>query len=234
MMSDIVAAWMRRVALSIALLGLAAMPARAAEGEPLTWNFEYPANALRDGAMLDLRYLNEKTAGQGGFITRANTGEIVMNYDTGVCTLSAPKVQGVCGFLKKAGGKFKLRDITIETGNDYAAISVVAMDDQPLSQSRKILVQVGTVVRPTGWSTRPAQRQVDGKTYDGQKIVNTGAMPWQVVATDVTLTVRNAQIHRATPLDFAGFPLIKEAPGTTAGGEFRVKLPGNGMYLVLE
>jgi len=123
--------------------------------------------------------------------------------------------------------------VTIESGNDYAAISVVAMDDKPLSQSEKILVQVGTVVRPKGWATRPAQRKADGKTYDGQEIVNTGSMPWQAVAADATLTIRNAHLHKATPLDTAGFPL-NETPGTKAAGGFQVKVPQTGMYMVLE
>jgi hypothetical protein len=164
---------------------------------------------------------------------RSNTNEITMNYDTGLCTLNAPKAQGVCGFLKKAGGKFTLADATIETTNDYAAISIVSMDDQPLSQSQKILVQIGTVVRPKGFTTKTAKRKADNKTYTGQEITNTGSMPWQSVTTDATLTLRNPTLHKATPLDPAGFPL-KEIPATTAPGAFQVKLPENRMYIVLE
>ena len=34
---------------------------------------------------------------------------------------------------------------------------VVSMDDLPLRDSRKILVQVGTIARPYGWKTRERQ-----------------------------------------------------------------------------
>ena len=38
----------------------------------------------------------------------------------------------------------KCADVEIESGNDYATVLVVAMDDKPLASSSKILVQVGT------------------------------------------------------------------------------------------
>ncbi len=63
------------------LLGalLAAQSASAGEdgytfGSDQTWAFAYPANALRDGALLDLRYLNEKVAGERGLVTIAPDG----------------------------------------------------------------------------------------------------------------------------------------------------------------
>jgi hypothetical protein len=166
-------------------------------------------------------------------VVTANTGEIALNYDIGFCTLNAPKAQGVTGFLKQAGGNFPLADVTIQSGNDYAAISVVAMDNLPLSQSRKILVQTGTVARPTGWQVREATRNSKGGPVRGQEIVSTGKLPIQIANTDVTLTIRNPALAKATLLDPAGYAATPVALTKTAGG-VTLKLPPNAMYVVIE
>lgn len=165
---------------------------------------------------------------------RSITGEINLNYGMGLLTVDAPKAQGATGFLKKAGN-IALTDITIHSDNDYAAISVVAMDDQPLKTSQKILVQVGTYARPSGWQSKPTDFPSDDKkqTFHGYEIVNTGKMPWQIENTDITLTLKNPNLKKATLLDTAGFPL-KEVPITTNATGMTIKLPPNTMYLILE
>jgi hypothetical protein len=163
----------------------------------------------------------------------ANTGEIALNYDIGFCTLNAPKAQGVTGFLKQAGGKFPLADVTIQSGNDYAAISVVAMDNLPLSQSRKILVQVGTSARPTGWQVREATRNSKGGPVRGQEIVSTGKLPIQIANTDVMLEIRNPALRKATLLDPAGYAVTQLGFAKTLGS-MTLKLPPNAMYVVIE
>lgn len=164
----------------------------------------------------------------------STTGELKLNYGIGLCTMNAPKAQGATGFLKVAG-PVKLNDLTIQSGNEYATVMVVALDDNPLSQSQKVLVQVGTVMRPTGWSTKPAQvKSKDGnQTYIGQEIVSTGKLPWQVVNTDVTLTLKNPNLKKATQLDTAGFA-GKTVAIQQAGGVTTIKLPSDTLYLVLE
>ena len=131
-------------------------------------------------------------------------------------------------------GEIKLGDVTLRSGNEYATVAVVAMDDQPLRESGKILVQVGTSARLTGWKTKPAQFKGDGKQMlQGFEIVATGLPPWRVVNTDVTLTVANPKIKSATLLDTAGYS-VKKVEGKIAEGKFTIRLPANAMYLVLE
>ena len=109
---------------------------------------------------------------------RSITGEITLDYGNGLCTLNAPKAQGACGFLAKAG-PIRLGDVAIRSQNGYATVVVVSMDDRPLSSSRKILVQVGTSARPTGWWAREAEfKGEDGKTpVKGFEVVRTGTPP---------------------------------------------------------
>ncbi|MFM7438969.1 MAG: hypothetical protein ACKO2V_10260, partial [Snowella sp.] len=84
---------------------------------------------------------------------RSITGEISWNYGKGVCILNSPKAQGATGFLKSVG-TIKLKDGSITADNEYATVAIAAMDNQNISQSQKILVQVGTIARSTGWKQK--------------------------------------------------------------------------------
>jgi len=165
---------------------------------------------------------------------RSNTGEITLDYGDGLCTVNTPKAQGACGFLAKAG-PIRLGDVAIRSHNGYATVVVVSMDDRPLSSSRKILVQVGTSARPTGWWARESEfKGEDGKTpIKGFEVVRTGTPPWRVVDTQVGLVVRNPALTKATLLDTAGFPST-EVAGSREGEDYALSLPPNAMYLVLE
>jgi hypothetical protein len=166
---------------------------------------------------------------------KSDTGEIRLDYGNGLFTVDAPKAQGASGFLKQAG-VIKLSDMTIRSGNGYATVEAVAMDDQPLIASRKILVQVGTYARPTGWESKTAEfKSDDGKqTFQGYEIVKTGSSPWQIVDTAVTLTIDNAHLKKAILLDTAGYPLNEISEVTSSGGRFTIKLPPNALYVILE
>jgi hypothetical protein len=69
-----------------------------------------------------------------------------------------------------------LPDVTLRCTNDYASIAVVSLDNQPIKSSGKLLVQVGTVARPTGWQDKDATwSSGDGKTTtSGKEVVSTG------------------------------------------------------------
>src|SRR5262249_11425183 len=119
-------------------------------------------------------------------VVRSVTDEIRLDYGTGVCTVNAGRAQGACGFLSEAG-EIKLKDVAIRSGNKYAAVLVVPLDDQPIGTSQKVLVQTGTEARLTGWKSKAAEFKGDGeRMVKGYEIVATGLPPWRVVNTDVT------------------------------------------------
>lgn len=165
---------------------------------------------------------------------KSETGEIRLNYGKGICVINAPKAQGATGFLSKAGA-LALADVTLTSGNPYATVAVVSMDDMPLKTSHKILVQVGTAARPTGWEVKAADFPSPGskQILHGYQVVKTGGAPFQVVNTDVTVTVGNAALTKATLLDAAGYA-DGTVPVTRASGKLTLKLPKNAMYVVLE
>ncbi|MFO0807123.1 MAG: hypothetical protein U0746_00705 [Gemmataceae bacterium] len=143
------------------------------------------------------RYIDRKAK-----IVRSNTGEIAFDWGRRVATIDAPQVQGVCGYLNSAGGSFGLRDLTVVSNNDYAAILAVSLDGKPLASSSNVLVQVGTESRPTNWKAKPARIQIrNAPTVDGSEVVAIGSAPWSVVNAMGRLVIRNAALTRATALD---------------------------------
>jgi hypothetical protein len=101
--------------------------------------------------------------------------------------------------------------VTIQASNDYATVLVVSLDNQPLKESKRVLVQIGTTARPTGWIERETTFQGDdGKqTYHGKQVVDTGKMPWAIADAQITLTVANPGLTAATQLDINGNPRAK-------------------------
>lgn len=125
--------------------------------------------------------------------------------------------------------------MTISSNDEYAVVYVVAMDEKPLKSSGKILIQIGAPVRPTNWESKAATfKGEDGKTdVPGLEVVNTGKMPYRIAQTNVSLTVTNALVKKATLLDAAGYP-TREIMVQRSGGALTVKLPPNALYVVLE
>ncbi len=112
---------------------------------------------------------------------------------------------------------------------------IVALDGQPLKESQRVLVQVGTTARPTGWTERETTFQGDdGKqTYHGKQIVDTGKMPWAIADARITLTLANPGLTSATQLDINGNPR-SETQTTVQGQAVRLPLPKDALYVVLE
>jgi hypothetical protein len=164
---------------------------------------------------------------------RSNTGEVTLDYNIGLCTINAPKAQGACGFLAKAG-LIKLSDVSIRSANAYATILAVPLDDQPLATSKRILIQVGTAARPTGWSTKEAEfKDQEKKPTRGYEIVSTGKPPWRIADAEFGLSIKNPGLTKATLLDTAGYP-AENIPVTKVRTGLTLVLPTDTMYLILE
>lgn len=168
-------------------------------------------------------------------IVKSNTGEIALNWDKGLCTVNAPKAQGITGFLKAGGGRFELSDLTIESQNEYATITVVPLDDQPLNTSKRVLVQVGTRAELTGYQAEPVRHTfADAKApTDAMRLVRTGVAPWRVVNTNGTLSIANAGLTKATRVE-PNLSAGGVVPARREAGRLVVPLPPDAMYLILE
>jgi hypothetical protein len=97
----------------------------------------------------------------------------------------------------------------------------------------RVLAQVGTHARPTGWVERETTFQGDGKeTFRGKEIIDIGKMPWAVVDTAVTLTLANPSLKTATELDVNGNAHRNLKP-TVKAQSLQLVLPRDAMYVVL-
>lgn len=134
---------------------------------------------------------------------RSTTGELMTDYGTGYLRIDAPKAQGIVGYTRDAGVQ-KLGDITIRSENEYSALVIVPLDDQPLSQSKKVLVQAATPGNPYGYQTEEAVFEKAGREIHGERIVNAGSQPWNMekIRADVTFSRTPA---RAVVLDGNGY-----------------------------
>jgi hypothetical protein len=176
--------------------------------------------------------LRPYVSGDGKTI-RGNTGELVLNAEAGYCTLNAPKAQGVAAFFDRQP-TFRLRDIDIRSGNHYGTVLAVALDGRPLGESRRVLLQVVTQSRPTGWVEEPVEIITqDRLSFDGFKVVDYGRAPWQVIRGDVTVTLRNAGLTKAAALDPNGYPKQALAVTRTAAG-IEIRFPEDALYVVAE
>jgi hypothetical protein len=154
-------------------------------------------------------------------LVRSATGELRWDWGRGVVTMDTPRAQGAAGFLGAAGA-IALRDATIECRNEYAAILIVSLDEQPLASSKRILVQAMTEERPYGF------RQENGK------IVALGEYPFGVrrIEAHVRLKLQGAGALRVRVLDENGYSR-GGAPRTFEAGA-AIPLAEDALYQILE
>ena len=162
---------------------------------------------------------------------RSNTGEITLNYDKGFSLLNSPKAQGVAAFFKNQN-HFQTADVTIESANDYGTVSVVAMDDLPVRQSRKLLVQVITQCRPTGWREQAVTINVKEGSFPGFEVVDCGGKPWQVTRAKMNLTIANNNLTQATVLNANG-NAAGQAKLVKTAGKIQLTFPEDALYVIL-
>ena len=165
-------------------------------------------------------------------VVRSATGEMTTDLARGLYLVDAPKVQAAAGRLGKAG-VVRLADVTIACENNYASIVVIPLDDKPIAVSGRLLVQIGTESRPTGWKERPMRIPGKDGPIEGRRIIEVGQSPWQVVKTRGAITVRNAGISKATVLDVNGMA-VAELPVTKVAGGVKIPLPEDALYMCLQ
>jgi hypothetical protein len=123
--------------------------------------------------------------------------------------------------------------VTITSTNEYATIELVSMDGINIDHSKKILLQVGTIFRPTNWSEEATTIANKNQQLTGFKITNTGKMPWLGMPVNGSITVKNKLIKKAIQLDAAG-QVIKKLDIQTTGDGVALKLPADAYYILLE
>ena len=151
----------------------------------------------------------------------SSTRELTLDYRRGLLTLNAPRAQGASGALN-AAGNVELRDLTVSSELDLGHIIVVALDGQPLAISRRMLLQVMSEERASGFETEPVSATV-------KRIKNIGRDPWQVKNLSGTVVFKRADAGqlKVTALDFNG------RPAGEAGTAREIRLKPSTLYYLI-
>jgi hypothetical protein len=174
------------------------------------------------------RYIDRKKK-----VVHTITGELTWDYGRGICTVNTPRAQGCSGLLSSVS-PIKLHDVTIESKNPYGTVLVISLEEKPLTHTGRILIQVGTRARPTGWADHATTFPInEGKQIvSGRQIDNIGTMPWVIEATKMSITVRNANLSSGTLLDING-NARKQVAVRRVEDALKVELPTDTIYVVL-
>jgi hypothetical protein len=149
-------------------------------------------------------------------------GQLRLDYGKGLLTLNAPAAQGLSGDLR-AAGTADLADLTIRSGMDLGHVVAVSLDGRPLANSRRVLLQVMSEERATGFTTEPVKPGT-------HKIVGIGRDPWLVRRFEGTVRFKRSDAARlkVTALDPNG------EPARPAGTADNIRLAPTTLYYLIE
>ena len=151
----------------------------------------------------------------------SSTGELKLDYGKGLLTINAALAQGVSGWLQ-AAGPVETRDLAIVSEMELGHIVAVALDDQPLARSGKILLQVMSEEKASGFQTETVSEGV-------KRIKDIGTDPWLVKELNGTIRFKRADAAqlKVTALDFNGYP------AGPCGSAEQLKLQPSTLYYLI-
>lgn len=174
------------------------------------------AETARPAKLVDLKpYVNRERQ-----TVTSTTGELMLDYGKGFLTMNAPGAQGASGNLK-AAGELVLKNIAVQSGLDAVHIVMVALDGKPLKTSQRMLLQVMSEEKASGFKEIP-----QGEIH---LIENIGQDPWRIRKMEgfVRVTRPDAAQLKVTALDFNGVP-VKEL-----GSAANIKLLPDCLYYLI-
>lgn len=125
-----------------------------------------------------------------GTTITSSTGELRLDSAKGLLQTNSPRAKGITGFLS-AGGRIDLGGVAIESGMTFGTILVVPLDEKPIDQSSKLLVQVMSQQQNNGWKT-------EGEPM--KKIVSFGTAPLVVKEFAGTIAFAGERKWKAQPI----------------------------------
>ncbi len=128
----------------------------------------------------------------------SSTSELKLDWGRGILTINAPMVQGASGNLSSAG-EISLSDVTLAIPRDVAHVVLLSLDDLPLSKSKRMLLQVMTEEKATGYQSESLGNR-------RHRITSIGTNPWLVRKLDGVIQWKrpDATKLKVTPLDQFG------------------------------
>jgi hypothetical protein len=159
---------------------------------------------------------------------RSITNELIWDYGSELVAMNTAKAQGVAGFLGKRA-PLALGNVEIDMDNPYGTVTVVSLDDKPIADSRKILIQGTTIEQFAGFATNQ-QGNLEGR------IENVGSAPCGVELLDVTvkLKLQGGVPTRVIACDEHGYPTERTVNCSGPAADFSIQLNPQSVYHVVE
>lgn len=161
-------------------------------------------------------------------VVTSATRQLIWDWGERFVTIDAPMVQGVIGSLSSRT-EFELQNVTIQSDSTYASVIVVSLDEEPISRSSRLLLQIGSTAKPSGWSSKDVLH--DGEPV--REVVDMGYAPWRMSVVEGKVTLKNTTVSRATILDPNGMA-IRTRELSRSNGTVFVQIPKEALYMILE
>ncbi|WP_425398927.1 hypothetical protein [Aeoliella sp.] len=125
---------------------------------------------------------------------RSSTGQLSWRYGDRVVEVRSPKTQGVIGFAKDE--VIRLPDVAVRTTTPFVSLLFTPLDDQPLRQSKHILV------------TAMARDKQTGSEFneDWSQLLTEGRPPLLMEPVQAMIRLAGEAPRSVTPLDLYGVP----------------------------
>ncbi|RYD38854.1 MAG: hypothetical protein EOP87_00545 [Verrucomicrobiaceae bacterium] len=143
---------------------------------------------------------------EGAKTITSATGELVWDYGRETILVKSAKTQGVIG--KAAGRAINLPGVSVETSTEFVSLLFTPLDDQPLAESRHVLI------------TALARDRQSGAKYseDGTKLEAVGTAPLLLEPVQAVIRLKGAKPSQIRALDYQGVPkkggITPQADGT--------------------
>lgn len=161
-------------------------------------------------------------------------GQLKLDWGKGLFRVNSPRSQGAAGFLNSVA-QVDLDDVSITSSNEFGAILVIALDNLPIAQSQKILIQAMTEDNPYHWQEQDQVFTNNNVVYPGKKIVSMGQPPMNVVNIAATVTLKGLGAGRSVVvrvLDENGYER-NNGSSQVIGPDLKITLPTNSLYTVV-
>lgn len=149
---------------------------------------------------------------------RSDTGELTWHAGapaTGLVTVDTERSQAVVGFVGQ--DRARLKNLSVAARTPFCAITLGALDDQPVARSAKLLVTAAARLANSGMTWNAKRNSLDQR----------GAAPTRIEPVDAMLRLHGlarAAAVQFTPLDGAGAPLAAPSAATRRGDDWELAL----------
>jgi hypothetical protein len=167
------------------------------------------------------KYLNEKKG-----TVKSSTGQVKLDYKTGMLLINTPRSQGATGFFSPDIAK-KLHDVVISFNNSYGTILVISLDGKYINKSKHLLIQFFTEESNYHWETSP----ITGKKFRRLDCVGDSPLIVKKASGSVSFPKMKSEGWDIWKLDINGIRMSRLSPQSEK--YLKVELPSDSFHLEL-